>query len=186
MANPTDVDYLKILAEHDPWNRRHLMAMFACFGIPGNFADFGCGTGSMVELAHRMGIDSLGIDIHDYNKPWYKNYDLTIPLPPEKTYQLVVSLEVGEHIPQSSDAVYASTVARHVKHGNGLLVFTAAHPGQEGEGHVNTRSAIYWRTLFHNQGLNYQKKDAVRLALLWSNIKSPLYWLPANVQVFSR
>ena len=178
-------DYLKLLAENDVWNHRHIMTFFGAFGIPDSYTDFGCGTGAMVQLATKIGVDAMGIDIHDYEAPWYHKANLERKFKMEKQSQLVTCLEVAEHIHPQADITFVETVAKHVRVG-GLLVFSAAHPGQEGEDHVNTRSAIYWRTKFHNQCLNYQIEQSTRLAMLWSNINSPLYWLAANVMVFNK
>lgn len=177
--------YLEILAKQDAWNRRHLMSLFSLVGVPESYADFGCGTGTMVKLAHSIGVEAVGFDQHDYEAPWYKEQDLTMKMKPQRAYQLVTCIEVAEHIPQSYDGLFLDNIVMHVQKGNGVLVFTAAHPGQEGEGHVNTRPATYWREQLHKRGLAYQIELTSRLSLLWNSINSPLYWLAANLQLFS-
>lgn len=178
--------FLDILTKSDAWNRRHFMAMLACFGVPPTYLDVGCGTGVMPDMAYHLGVDAIGLDLHDYEEIWYQKHDLSQPLKLKKSFQLVTCIEVAEHIHPSYDGIFMDTISRHVSSDNGVLVFTAAHPGQEGEDHVNTRPAIYWRDQFYGRGLGFNQELTARLSLLWSNINSPLYWLPANVQVFTR
>ena len=183
-ARLTPEEWIKELAPFDRWNERHFMAMLAVCGMAKDYVDFGSGTGAMVNIARKLGIDAIGIDMLPRDEDWLRIHDLCKPLNLKRRFQLVSSIEVAEHIRQDSDGVYADTVARHVAAG-GMLVFTAAHPGQEGEGHVNTRPATYWRKMFTDRGLSYQHERTIRLALIWSYIASPLYWLASNVQIFA-
>ena len=180
-------DWVAELAPFDAWNERALMIAFGVFGIPKTLLDVGCGTGAMVNLARKLGVDALGVDqigpLH--HEDWIRQHDLREPLNLAQYFQLVLSIETGEHIEPEHDQTFIETVASHVD-GGGLLIFTAAHPGQAGNGHVNCSPATYWRTKFSDQGLNWNQKLGMRLALAWSQVPSPAFWLPANVQVFNR
>ena len=176
--------WISILAKFDRWNERHIMSLFSLFGTPSDYLDVGCGTGAMVNLARRLGVDAWGIDLIPRPERHFVVTDLRHPFGLGRQFRLVTSIEVGEHIPGSFDANYADTVAKHVADG-GLLIFTSAHPGQGGDEHINDRPASYWRGMFHDRGLTYQPQLSIILALAWSLIGSPMYWLPANVQVFS-
>jgi 2-polyprenyl-3-methyl-5-hydroxy-6-metoxy-1,4-benzoquinol methylase len=62
------------------------------------------------------------------------------PLDLEKEFDLVVSLEVAEHLPASAADQFVNTL---VKHGKKIL-FSAAIPGQGGQDHLNEQWPDYW------------------------------------------
>lgn len=172
-----------VLMPQDRWNRRHLLALFAAFGIPDSFLDVGCGTGVMVSLAHKMGIVAQGIDQLNNDGPFWV-MDLEQGFSLERRFDLVTCLEVMEHLAPAVSLRVIRDLVSHVSPG-GMLVFSAALPGQGGDGHVNLRAPWEWRNWIHEEGLTYRADLTRRLALVWANIESPLMWLAANVQVFT-
>jgi hypothetical protein len=186
----TQEDWLAELAQHDPFNERHLLAMFALFGIPRTYLDIGCGTGSMVNLARRIGTEAYGVDQLKRPDKHFFQHDLRLPFSLNAVggpslVNIVTCLEVAEHLPPSHDEILCTTISNHVDR-NGLLVFSSAHYGQGGSEHVGTRPAYHWKRKFHDRGFGFSAPDTNMLILLWSNINSPLMWLPANVMVFKR
>jgi len=146
--------------------------------------DLGSGTGAMVELARILGVDALGVDKIAVDPP-DKRSDLATPLDLGRKFALVICIEVAEHIPELYAGVFANSVCDHVDRG-GLLVFTAAGPGQAGDGHLNTKPGDYWRTMFDNRRMSYREDYTFKLKLAWQLIPSPAMWLSANLQVFDR
>ena len=182
----TELDrWIEELAPFDSWNERMIMTAFALFGLPSSYLDVGSGTGAMVNLARKIGVDAWGVDQIPRPDSWLVTGDLSQPLDLARQFALVTCLEIAEHIAPESEAVLCDTVVRHVA-SSGLLVWSAAHPGQNGTGHVNCRPANYWRTQMHDRDLTYQPEASARLALLWSVIPTPQFWLAANLQIFSR
>lgn len=181
----TQQQWIDGLAAFDGWNERLIMAAFAYFGTPHSYLDVGSGTGSMVNLARRLGVDAWGVDVLARPDDWLLTRDLREPLDLARRFDFVTSIEVAEHIPVENDVTIADTIARHVAPG-GTLVFTAAHPGQGGAGHVNCRPGEYWRRMFWDRGLGYQEADTHRLALVWMAIPHPMGHLMDNLQVFRR
>ena len=177
----TDEQWLNRLAPMDPWNRRLFMGLLALLGIPGSYLDVGCGTGAMVEMARYLGIDALGVDM--IAKHPNKKQNLATPLLLGKKYGLVTSLEVAEHIPEMNAGIFCNNIAHHMTDG-GYLIFSAAPPGQEGEGHIHLKPGSYWRTMFHNRRVYWDEGLTLKLQMLWMLIPSPMMWVPANVQVF--
>jgi cyclopropane fatty-acyl-phospholipid synthase-like methyltransferase len=169
----------------DAWNERHLMALFALFGLPGSYLDIGCGSGAMVKLARRLNIEAFGLDLIEHPEEWLRAVDLRQPYSMGRTFALVSSFEVAEHIPPKDATTFIQTVTDHVREG-GLLIFSAAHPGQGGEGHVNLQPASWWRGRIDPRGMTYQPELTSRLSHAWTILSTPMYWLAANVQVFSR
>lgn len=191
MTNLSKEEWAEVLSKQDDWNVKHYMCICALFGIPKKLLDVGCGTGAMVAIARKMGTEAYGIDAHKHqNVGWIYQHDLTEPFSmAEKNLPsqvpMVVSIEVAEHIPKSKHDIFCDTIANHLMT-QGILVFTSAVPGQGGEEHVGIEQPTYWRSKFHNRGIGYREDMTAALAMLWSNIRSPLMWLPPNLQVFQR
>ena len=191
MAETTKKEWAEILGKQDEWNRRHLYCIFALFGVPEKMLDVGCGTGVMVETSRKLQCEAYGVDMHNHgNKKYIFEHDLRTPfslaeknLPSQLA--MVISIEVGEHIPKAKHDVFCDTIASHLILG-GILIFTSAFPGQGGEEHIGIERPTYWRAKFGNRGIGYSPEYTQALSLYWNNIRSPMMWLPANVQVFKR
>ena len=177
--------WIDTLAPFDRWNERVLLALFALIGIPETYLDVGSGTGAMVNLARKLGVQALGVDQLPRPDKWLVAHDLREPLDLGCVFHLVTSIEVAEHIAPERAEVFCDTLARHVAPG-GLLVFTAAHPGQGGEEHVDLQPATYWRRLLNNRGFGFDEVLSLRISSIWQSLQTPQYWLPANVQAFAR
>lgn len=119
-------------------------------------ADFGCALGTWLSVWQEAGVDVLaGVD-GDYlrgqqieiDPKLLTFHDLTRPIDLGRTFDLVESLEVAEHLPASAAATFVETLTRH----GDIVLFSAAPPGQGGEHHTNERPYEYWRDLFAAQG----------------------------------
>jgi len=202
------------LAPFDSINERCALLMFSCIAstiemFPGKYLDLGSGTGAMVNMARKAGIESYGVDLINGPEQWFIHHDLTKPIHILKdqesgsveyiesnaqiafdktTYRtmkfdLITCLEVAEHLPIESHDILAETIARHLMTG-GILVFSSAPPGQSGENHIGCRHPWQWRDLFYDLGLSYRKDTTMQLSHIWSWAAGPLMWLGGNVQVF--
>jgi hypothetical protein len=106
----------------------------------------------------------------------FRAHDLTQPIALGRRYDLVQSLEVGEHLPAESADVFVDNL---VAHGD-VVLFSAAVPNQGGEHHVNEQPPEYWRAKFRARG--YAAFDALRPRLAehvevkpWYRYNSVLY-----------
>lgn len=185
-------EWLDVLKKSEHWNTRHLLVLLGMLGMQSTYLDIGCGLCEMVIIAGRLGINAWGVDQFHYPDydGFYRRADLSTAFSlgdsgGASVCELVTCIEVAEHIPPDKHPIFCDTVAHHVKKG-GHLVFSSAHPGQEGEQHIGVRSAFEWKGFFYDRGLTYKPILTTQLQLLWSNIGSPLYWLPANAMVFDR
>lgn len=189
--SPTEIAARRAaLAGTDGWNERALCALFALWGIPDTYLDLGSGTGAMVNMARRIGVDAYGVDVINGPEHWFVTADLTRPLDltlragmPE-SFALVTCLEVAEHLPERAADTLVATIASHLRVPGGRLIFSAAPPGQGGEHHVNLQPAQYWRDKLYTLGISYRADYTRALHHLWTWTTGPLSWLPANVQVF--
>lgn len=132
--------------------------------------DVGCGIGTWMKVALELGVQEVvGVDGSDSSKAHlivarqhYQQMDLTAPLQLHRRFDLAICLEVGEHLPATKADVLVQSLVAHAD----LILFSAAIPGQEGEGHVNEQWATYWQQKFIAHG--YYFSDVLR-PLLWSN-----------------
>lgn len=181
------------LAPFDGWNERAFCQIVAWAGVPPSYLDLGSGTGAMVNMARRMGVEAWGVDVINGPEHWFIHHDLTTPLhltsgsPMETdTFHLVTCLEMAEHLPEEAAPVLIETIARHLEIG-GLLIFSAAPPGQHGEHHINLKPAHWWRSLLFEHGISYREDLTRQLAHLFGWVTGPASaWIAANVQVFDR
>jgi len=99
--------------------------------------DFGCGMGTYLDDLYASGhADVVGVegDPPSPNKPYAMiTANLCEPFSLGKT-GVVMSLEVGEHIPAAYTAVYLENLFRHTDR---YLLLSWAVRGQGGHGHVN-------------------------------------------------
>lgn len=134
-----------------------------------NVVDVGCGIGAWVAEFLANGVDARGIDGSYIPSEallvpasHFSSCDLSQPVCLDSHFDLVVSLEVAEHLPPSSAETFVSSL---VGLGN-IVLFSAAIPNQIGPGHVNEQWPGYWSDLFAEHG--YQGFDCIR-PVVWDN-----------------
>lgn len=105
--------------------------------------DFGCGDGSYVRRLRERGIHCDGFDGNQSTptlSPGCGALDLSEPQILPHSYDWILCLEVGEHIPADRESVFLDNLRRHNSAG---IVLSWAIPGQGGDGHVNCRTNEY-------------------------------------------
>lgn len=115
--------------------------------------DIGCARGAWLAAWQHAGATQVaGVDGHYIEKASllispdnFHARDLSDGFDLDQQFDLVQSLEVAEHIDAKNSDCF---VANLVRHANGLLLFSAAPPGQGGEHHVNEQPYDYWRHKF--------------------------------------
>jgi len=154
---------------------------------PDSVIDLGCGVGHYLKHFKESGISINGMDgaeaaqihavIDDEN---IKKHDLRNPYYPSRDYDLVVCIEVAEHLPEK----YANVLVKSIVRCGETVVFTAATPGQGGSHHINEQPRQYWKSLFINQGMQYDEETVDRLR---ENIDvNKAEWVPENLFVFQK
>jgi SAM-dependent methyltransferase len=147
--------------------------------------DVGCGVGTWVAELCDRGIDAIGVD-GDYvdtrllqiPQERFAAYDLRNPLDFGRQFDLVISVEVIEHIEPFYETQFVESLTRHAD----LVLFSGAIPGQGGAHHVNERWPSHWTALFAEQG--YELFDIVRPAL-WAD-RSIEWWYRQNILLFAK
>lgn len=146
--------------------------------------DVGCGVGTWLEALREQGVeDVLGIE-----GDWVASEHLRIPperllrrdlsrsIELDRTFDLALSLEVAEHLPEERAAGFVASLTRLAP----AVLFSAAVPYQGGRGHLNERWPEFWARLFADAGLVVA--DAVR-PRVWNN-PAVRVWYAQNTLLF--
>jgi 2-polyprenyl-3-methyl-5-hydroxy-6-metoxy-1,4-benzoquinol methylase len=137
--------------------------LFQQVGI-GSVLDVGCGIGSWLKVCLEQHVfDVHGIDGSEWNEDvclvgssQYFRKDISEPIEMGRKYDLLFCLEVAEHLPENKSDILIDTLVRHAD----LVLFSAAIPGQGGDGHENEQWPSYWESKFKKRG--YYFSDVIR------------------------
>lgn len=153
---------------------------------PKSVIDVGCGIGSWLSVFYKNGItDFIGLDTEFINsenlkipKDRFLKVDICKPINISEKYDLAVSLEVAEHIPEEFIDIYIESLIKL----SDLILFSGAIPlqGDIKMGHVNEKWQSEWIKIFENKG--YYVYDAFRKRI-WDNINIEP-WYIQNMFVF--
>lgn len=131
---------------------------------PKTAIDVGCGVGTWLAVLAENGVtDIWGID-GDYvdrtllqiPQERFQAHDLTLPILLERRFDLVLCLEVAEHLPEASAPTLIDSLVRL----GPVILFSAAVPFQGGTSHVNEQWPEYWARHFATK--RYVPVDYVR------------------------
>jgi 2-polyprenyl-3-methyl-5-hydroxy-6-metoxy-1,4-benzoquinol methylase len=151
---------------------------------PKSVLDVGCGMGTWLSVFKEHGVDDIwGVDGNwiDKNmlqipKERFKPIDLKGSFNLDREFDLVVSVEVAEHLPSKSVDNYIDSLTKHAP----IVLFSAAIPSQGGTDHINEQWPDYW--VKHFQKRNYIVCDPIRKKI-WQN-ENVEFWYAQNILVF--
>lgn len=138
--------------------------IFAHLDLPTSLLDVGCGIGTWMRAAIDFGVpDVRGLDgivvpereLH-VPKSSVERRDLSKPFRLQRRFDVVLCLEVAEHLPETSAEELISSLAIHTDN----VLFSAACPGQPGQHHANCQWPSYWQAQFNRHG--FRCDDSVR------------------------
>jgi SAM-dependent methyltransferase len=137
--------------------------------IPTSLLDVGCGLGVWAKAAMSFGIkDVMAVDGGEVEprtlvvpRKHFRRQLLDERFSLGRRFDVAICLEVGEHLHEKDAGVLIENLVNHAD----LIYFSAACPGQPGDGHVNCQWPEYWQKLFNAEG--YVCDDAIRWKL-WS------------------
>lgn len=115
--------------------------------------DIGCAKGTWLNVWSELGVGEIqGVDGEYVERDQlvipperFHAWNLAQPLDLARQFDLVQSLEVAEHIGAEHAGIFVENLVRHSR---GIVLFSAAPPGQGGEFHVNEQHCDYWREQF--------------------------------------
>jgi len=137
---------------------------------PRSVVDVGCGTGAWLASFGATGTETLlgldgpwvDLDLLEIPRESFRITDLTQPVSLDRQFDLVVSLEVAEHLPPSAADTFVETLTSL----GSVVLFSAAIPYQGGTRHLNERWPSYWFPMFAARG--FRAVDCLR-SRLWRN-----------------
>ena len=117
---------------------------------PRTVLDAGCALGLLVESLRDRNVEAFGIDISEYAianvrpdiAPFCWQGSITEPLP--RRYDLIVSIEVLEHLPRAAAEAAVANLCRHTDD----VLFSSSPIDYRETTHFNVQPPEYWADLF--------------------------------------
>ena len=161
-----------------------ILALLWQISKPRSVVDVGCGRGAWLCVAEQLGAEVLtGLDGNWVNPNdllsaaiSFLPTDLAGEFRIENQHDLCISMEVAEHLPESS----ARTFVKQLCVSSKLVLFSAAVKGQGGTSHINEQSQSYWIGLFRDAG--YECLDVIRPSI-WMD-ETIEWWYRQNAFLF--
>ena len=179
-------EFYEIVREGSKESAKEIIPIVFEFIQPKSVIDVGCGVGTWLSVFQAHGVEDVwGID-GDYvdkntleiPKEKFLTIDLKSPFKLNRQFDLVVSLEVGEHLPQECAETFVESLTQLAP----VILFSAAIPFQGGTDHVNEQWQDYWVKNFQNKG--YVSIDCIRNRV-WENERVE-FWYAQNMLVFAK
>lgn len=166
------INYDYKINSHTDFAGREMMKFIIEECSPRSLLDVGCGPGTWLRAARELEVvDLMGIDGTDSFlkenpslKDIFKQVDLADPLSLGRKFDVVICLEVAEHLPEESAKNLIKILTDHAD----FIYFSAACPNQPGQHHVNCQWPSFWQQLFNEMG--YLCEDRIRWQF-WDNLK---------------
>ncbi len=184
--NPYTADFFKTGALLQSYASAQHIARLVLEIVPAHSVlDIGCGRGDFLRAFAEAGItDIMGLD-GDYvprdalviDPRAFRVADLGRGFDLQRRYDLVLSLEVAEHLPPASAELFVRSLVRH----GSVVLFSAAVPHQGGTGHLNEQWPSYWAA--HFDRLGYKPYDVIR-PLIWRD-ERVAWWYRQNTLLFA-
>jgi SAM-dependent methyltransferase len=165
---------------------RLLTEVLANMPPPQSAVDVGCGIGTWLSVlaemgvAHVQGVDGPWVDrsMLQIPKERFMSQNLTEPVRLSRRFDLAISLEVAEHLPESQAESFVGTLTGLAD----VVLFSGAIPGQGGTHHVNEQWQDWWAGLFSRVG--YEAYDLLRPAV-WNDSAIPV-WYRQNTLLYAK
>jgi len=187
MTTPYDHDFYK---NRDNATRHAascvLSEVLARMPMPRSAVDVGCGVGTWLSVLADKGV----ADVQGVDGPWverqmlqipaerFMSQNLSEPVRLQRRFDLAISLEVAEHLPESQAAAFVETLTGLAD----VVLFSGAIPGQGGTHHVNEQWQNWWAQRFERAG--YVTHDVVRPAV-WNDNRIPV-WYRQNTLLYAK
>jgi SAM-dependent methyltransferase len=148
---------------------------------PNSVLDVGCGLGSWLKVFENYGVTDyigtdgtyLNLEMVECDKSKIKLLDLEKYQNFSRKFDLVITLEVAEHLNESSADEFVKTLIN----ASDNIVFSAAIPFQGGMNHINEQWMDYWSYKFEKEG--YKVYDIFRMKF-WNEDKVD-FWYRQNM-----
>lgn len=164
-------------------------SIIGAFGVS-SVVDVGCGTGALLEAFRDRGCQVFGLEYSEAALRYCRARGLDVvrhnlereEYMDNRCFGAAMSMEVAEHLTAKAADRYVGLLCRL----SGLVVLTAAPPGQGGPGHVNEQPPSYWISKFERRGYRHDDCKSLRLKRDWQADGSVCEWYWKNLMVFRR
>jgi SAM-dependent methyltransferase len=151
---------------------------------PTSVLDVGCGRGTWLRafldhgVSDIVGVDGPHVDVKQLEIPEsaFIARDLREPLALDRRFDLVISLEVAEHLDAELASPFVATLVARAP----AVLFSAAIPFQGGAGHVNEAWQSTWAAAFAVHG--FRPVDLVR-PRVWDDDRVA-FWYAQNTLLY--
>jgi cyclopropane fatty-acyl-phospholipid synthase-like methyltransferase len=145
--------------------------------------DFGCGLGDYAKAFKAKGHKVEAYDGNPNTESLTggigKVLDLSKPFYLSKKFDVVLSLEVGEHIPKEFEQQFIDNITKHAKK---HLIISWAIVGQGGDGHVNCANNDYIIGQIVDRGFKHNANDSQTIRNSTTNAS----WFAYTIMVFDK
>ena len=163
---------------------KHVLPIVLNLIRPKSIIDVGCGLGTWLSVCIEQGIqDVTGVDGDYVPKDMLRIphdrflvADLSKPLSLERKYDLVMALEVAEHIPGEFERLFVKSLTDL----GPVVLFAAGVPMRSGHGHVNEQWQSHWVAIFSER--SYSVLDYVR-PKIWDD-REIMWWYAQDTLLF--
>jgi SAM-dependent methyltransferase len=182
----SEIKYQHDVEVHNTKDAKAFIPILSKYIQPSSVLDVGCGIGTWLRVFQDKGIDDVvGVDGSNVEKSLlaipidhFIEHNLTKPLNLNRKFDLVICLEVAEHLP----AEFADNIIDILTTHSDNILFSAALPMQGGQNHLNEQPFMYWVEKFNAQG--YVVEDVFR-NLIWENAEIK-WWYRQNMFLVSK
>ncbi len=152
--------------------------------------DVGCGTGALLQALRDRGCEVFGLEYAEAAFKYCRARRLNVAkfdlekdeFYDARTFDLAISMEVAEHLPEIVADRYVDLLTRF----SSIIVFTAAPPGQGGVDHVNEQPPSYWINNFGSVASSTLRSSSQRWRETWKASGDVESWYYQNLMIFRR
>jgi hypothetical protein len=164
-----------------------MAAVRQVFPDAAELVDVGAGSGAYAAAAARSGVRVVALERSRAGRAMAKfqrvpaaGFELRDVTLPQRRADLAYCFEVAEHLPPE----LGQRLVQYLAAAAPLVVFTAAHPGQGGYGHINEQPKSHWIERFQDAGMETSEAAtaALQRAFRANGVEAP--WFDENVLVF--
>jgi SAM-dependent methyltransferase len=152
---------------------------------PKSILDVGCGLATWLSVANKNSItDIFGLDstinseLIELDSKFLSQVDISKGFNLNRKFDLIICLEVIEHIPEENSSVFIDSLIKH----SDTILFSGAIPKQGGDGHINEKPIEFWFNMFSEKG--FYAADIIR-PRFWNN-PHVKWWYKQNTFLYTK
>jgi SAM-dependent methyltransferase len=154
---------------------------------PSSVVDVGCGTGALLDRLRLRGVQVKGLEYAQAALDFCRARQLDVmkfdvaydDLPELEKVDLVISMEVGHQLPETSADRYVEMLCRIAP----LVVFSSEIPGGGDKLPRNEMPHWYWIEKFNQRGYRFEEGHSLQWRKVWKE-KGTAPWFFRNVMIF--